>query len=84
MKWLRKVWQKINGNKTKIGTALVLAGKVLQKVGVAEGAAVEQIGTVIASIGLGHVATKALEAPEVSPADTSWVPGVTPPPPSGR
>lgn len=50
----------LNGNKTKIGAAIVAFGKVLVALGgPAElGTAIEQVGNVVVGLGLAHAAAK--------------------------
>jgi len=63
MNFLKKSWHFLDGNKTKIGAVVLLAGKGLTTVGVSVGPLVEEVGTALTGLGLTHAATKVLDKP---------------------
>lgn len=55
---LGKIWQAIDGNKTKIGMAIYMLGKAL------DNPVIEKIGEILVLIGGGHAAIKTVKKNE--------------------
>ena len=58
MAFLLRLWNRINGNKTKIGVAISAIGKVVAIKDAGIGATIETVGNAVAVGGLGHAGLK--------------------------